>query len=500
MNLRSRIVLSLTVSTVLLAIPAVLGVRALRELQDIAQTISARDAVGALALGRLQAALGETENAHRVQIALRGEEGRERVNAGVQRVNDELERLERAGYGDATMTARELWSRLHRNLLEQQRLIAEGEVARADSLQAGLVEPGFANMDRSLDPIGEAINRGSEASIRQAAELATEATTRTLLALVFALAAAIAVGAWLTHSLLRPIEELRGGMARVAGGDFDPTLRMPPDRPDEFGDLARSFGTMTERLDELDRLKAEFVSVASHEIKTPLNVIKGYVSLLHDGIYGPVSEEQQKALASVIGQTDLLTRLVKRLLDLSRLEAGSGGLDFRPIPFQHWVSELASGYEVLARQSNANFVFDVSEPLPETIIGDPDRLSEVIGNLLSNAFKFTPAEGEIRLSVSSRDSEVVMEVADSGVGIPPDKLPRIFEKFYQVDNEAQPRSAGSGLGLAIAREIVEAHGGTISAFSEPGRGTTFRVEIPEEPPEAAAAAATHAETGSSSPS
>jgi signal transduction histidine kinase len=244
---------------------------------------------------------------------------------------------------------------------------------------------------------------------------------------------------------------------------------------------------MTTRLAELDRLKAEFMSVASHEIKTPLNVIKGYASLLHDGIYGSVSDEQQKALASVIGQTDHLTRLVKRLLDISRLEAGSGGMDFRAIEFPHWVSELAAGFEVLAHQSNANFAVEMDGPLPQTIVGDPDRLAEVVGNLMSNACKLTPPEGPIRLRVAAQPGEVLLEVVDSGVGIPADKLPRIFEKFFQVDNEAQPRSAGSGLGLAIAREIVEGHGGTISASSKPGRGTTFRVVLPEQPPGAPAA-------------
>lgn len=487
MNLRTRIVLSLVGIAALLAAPAVYGARALRELQGIAQTISTRDAAGSLALGRLQAALGEAENAQRVQLALRSEEARSRADAAVVRVNVALGDLAAAGYARETAPVIRQWDTLRQALSVQQRYIVGGELSRADSVQAQVVAPGFAAMDGLLDPIGQAINRGGAESVRRAEVVATRASATALAALAFGLAAAVLLGAFLTRSLLRPIQELRSGMARVAGGDFDPALRMPPDRPDELGDLARSFGTMTTRLAELDRLKAEFMSVASHEIKTPLNVIKGYASLLHDGIYGPVSDDQQKALASVIGQTDHLTRLVKRLLDISRLEAGSGGLDFRSIEFPHWVSELAAGFEVLAHQSNANFAVEIDGSLPETIVGDPDRLAEVVGNLMSNAFKFTPPEGPIRLRVSAGPSEVVMEVVDSGVGIPADKLPRIFEKFFQVDNEAQPRSAGSGLGLAIAREIVEGHGGTISASSEPGRGTTFRVVLPEQPPEAPAA-------------
>ena len=490
MNLRTRVLLSYVGSALLLALPAIYGVRSLRELEDIAQTVTYRDAVGALQLGRVQTALSEAENAQRVQLALQtgaeAQQARTRVIAGLERAEDGLQRLDSLGYEREVTPALAEMASVRRGLVEQQRWISTENASRADSIQAQVIEPGFAAIDRSLEPIAGAINRGGAASVRRAADVANTGAATTLLALIAALVAAIALGAWLTRSLLRPIHELRGGMARVAGGDFDSTLRMPPQRADELGDLARSFETMATRLEELDRLKAEFMSVASHEIKTPLNVIKGYVSLLHDGIYGPVSEDQQKALASVIGQTDHLTRLVKRLLDLSRLEAGSGGLDFRAFPFHHWVSELAAGYEVLARQTNANFEFDVSGPLPDTIVGDPDRLSEVVGNLMSNAFKFTPPDGRIALRVSPQDGKVAMEVIDSGVGIPADKLPRIFDKFFQVENEAQPKSAGSGLGLAIAREIVEAHGGTISASSEPGRGTTFKVVIPRRPPDAPA--------------
>lgn len=244
---------------------------------------------------------------------------------------------------------------------------------------------------------------------------------------------------------------------------------------------------MTRQLAELDRLKAEFVSVASHEIKTPLSVIRGYASLLEDGIYGEVSEQQRKALHSISDQTERLARLVQRLLDISRFEAGGGRLECREIELRPFLSDLAQGFDVLAYQNEIAFELEVQDDLPETLVGDPDRLNEVLGNLLSNAFKFTPKGGKIRLAARpGRERnpvrEVVIEVVDTGVGIPADKLPKIFEKFFQVENEAQPRSVGSGLGLAIAREIVEAHGGTIGAESRPGQGTTFRVVLPLQPP------------------
>jgi signal transduction histidine kinase len=231
------------------------------------------------------------------------------------------------------------------------------------------------------------------------------------------------------------------------------------------------------------------VSVASHEIKTPLSVIRGYVSLLADGIYGDVNDSQKKTLEAVSDQVDRLTRLVHRLLDISRFEAGGGRLELRRINVRDFLEELTSGFRVLAFQNGIDFAVHVSDDTPVNIEGDADRLNEVLGNILSNAFKFTERGGRILADVRRDGTGMAIEVRDTGVGIPADKLPKIFEKFYQVDNAAQPRSVGSGLGLAIAREIVEAHGGTIGAESEVGKGTTFRVTLPERPPAPRAAEA-----------
>ena len=141
-----------------------------------------------------------------------------------------------------------------------------------------------------------------------------------------------------------------------------------------------------------------------------------------------------------------------------------------------FVDELTGGFRVLAFQNGIDFAVDVAGDTPVNIEGDADRLNEVLGNILSNAFKFTERGGRIGVDVRRDGAGVTLAVQDSGVGIPPDKLPKIFE------NPAQPRSAGSGLGLAIAREIVEAHGGTIGAESELGKGTKFTVTLPERPP------------------
>jgi signal transduction histidine kinase len=487
MKLRSRIVLTLLAISVLLVGPAMYALFALRELQQVAQNLRTRDAVSSLALGRLQAALGQLEYSQRVYLALaqgrpaERREPRQQVEASIADVEAELQRLAR-GYSQVTAPAAAQWQQLKEVVALEQELVEDGNISAADSYRVGVVNPAFVRMDSTLSPIGVAINEAGEAQVHRAQEVAARAATTVLIALAVALALAIGIGGWLTRSLLRPVHELRRGMAVVAAGDFDPEVDIPPDRPDELGDLARSFQRMTAQLAELDRIKAEFVSIASHELKTPLSVIRGYVSLLQDGIYGPVPEQQHKILASVSDQTDRLARLIQQLLDVSRLEAGGGRLDLQPLNLHEFLADLATSFEVLAFQNEIDFKFEIADGLPHTLVGDADRLNEVIGNLLSNAFKFTPRHGRIRLQAAPRDSMVVIEVSDTGVGIPEAHLPRIFEKFYQVENEAQPRSVGSGLGLAIAREIVEAHGGTIAAESTVGRGTTFRVSLPNPSP------------------
>ena len=489
MKLRDRFVLALFVIALILSGPAVYGLVALRQLEEVAQNLRGRDAVGALALGRLQAAFSELESNERIYLALADGPDRNairgRVRMSVNRVDAELARLRAGGYESGVDPAIVSWGNLRAAIEQEHQLIESRRVEAADLHRGRVVDSAFVAMDRALDPIGRMINAGGAEEVERARTIATRASTTTLLALGVALALAVLIGAWLARTLLTPIHDLRRAMTVVANGDFEPNVTIPPDRRDEIGDLGRSFRWMTSKLAELERLRAQFVAVASHELKTPLSVIKGYVSLIREGIYGPSSPEQQKVLTAVSDQSDRLGRLIQQLLDISRFEAGGAGLRLHPLDVRMFMRELAVSFEALALQNDIDFRLDLEEGVPEIIHADADRLNEVIGNLLSNAFKFTPRRGEIHLrgraGEHDADGEVVIEVSDTGVGIPPDKLPHVFEKFFQVENEAQPLSVGSGLGLAIAKEIVEAHQGTITAESQVGRGTTFRVHLPVSP-------------------
>ena len=236
---------------------------------------------------------------------------------------------------------------------------------------------------------------------------------------------------------------------------------------------------MTRQLTELDKLKAEFVSVASHELKTPINVILGYTQLLQEEIYGPLTEKQRSVSAVLEKQTKQLSVMVQQLLDVTRFEAGGSKLDLRPVDFRGFLHNLEESFQVLAVQRGVRFQVVLDDALPATVHWDADRMNEVLGNLLSNAFKFTERGGEVDLLAVPVEQGLQIDVKDTGAGIAADQLPRIFEKFYQADNQRAASHAGSGLGLAIVRQIVEAHHGSVACDSTPGVGTTFTIILPE---------------------
>jgi signal transduction histidine kinase len=166
------------------------------------------------------------------------------------------------------------------------------------------------------------------------------------------------------------------------------------------------------------------------------------------------------------------------LLDVSRFEAGGGRIDARPIKLHAMLDELERTFHVLAVQRGIDFHITRLPGLPDEVVWDAERVNEVTGNLLSNAFKFTPTGGTIELTAAPDDGAVRIQVRDTGAGIPPEQLPHVFEKFYQADNQRAASAKGSGLGLAIAKEIVEAHNGQILCESEVGKGTTFTLVLP----------------------
>lgn len=256
-------------------------------------------------------------------------------------------------------------------------------------------------------------------------------------------------------------------MARVRAW-LSGLLDIPGDR-DGASESASSGG--------VGRRKVDLMSIASHEFKTPINVMLGYLRLLQEGVYGPLSARQVEVCETLEQQCQALARLSQQLLDVTRFESG-GQLSLRRFALGPFLADLDASFQVIALQRGIEFAVVRGEHLPFEVLWDRDAINEVLGNLLSNAFRFTNPGGRVELAAHADDRGVRLYLRDTGGGIPAEQLAHIFDMFYQADNQERADSKGAGLGLAIAKSIVTAHGGTIAVESTLGVGTVFSITLP----------------------
>jgi len=263
-----------------------------------------------------------------------------------------------------------------------------------------------------------------------------------------------------------PVGDLIEASGRVEAGDF--SARVPEDGPREVRSLARAFNAMSARLEEMESQRQSTLADVSHELRTPLTVIQGNVEALIDGVY-PADAEH---LEPILEQTRVMERLIEDLRTLSLAEAGRLTLHREPTDLGALLQEAAAGYRNQAEQAGIQLTVTVAENVPVLEI-DPPRMREVIANLLTNALRHTPSGGRVDLAARLADNQVVVALRDTGSGMSPEDLGRIFDRFYR-----SPDSPGSGLGLPIARDLVEAHRGAMTATSDVGLGTTVRFTLP----------------------
>ncbi|MDD3718621.1 MAG: ATP-binding protein [Actinomycetota bacterium] len=228
---------------------------------------------------------------------------------------------------------------------------------------------------------------------------------------------------------------------------------------------------------ELDRMKSDFISIVSHELKTPLTSIKGFVGLLAAERVGPITEKQRHYLDVVQKQTESLTLLINDLLDLSRIEAGMIDVRHEPVALAEVIGGVVQQLDNLAQEKDIAIKVDIPRDLP-ALDGDGERLAQVFMNIIHNAIKFTPEGGTVSLRAAAAGDNCVIRISDTGIGIAAQDLPRIFDKFYQVDSSSTRQQSGTGLGLSICKQLVSAHAGEMWANSAKGRGTTFTIILP----------------------
>lgn len=286
-----------------------------------------------------------------------------------------------------------------------------------------------------------------------------------------AFVAALIIGSFLTRSILRPVTLLTRASEEIARGQYDQRVNLTS--PAEFKHLADSFNTMAYEVGHSRQLLRDFLANVAHELKTPLTSIRGFVQAQLDGTVQDQAG-RENALRIVDGEAARLQRLVAELLELSRLEAGQIGIAREPVNLKELTDHCVEVFVLRAEDKDVRMLVDLPQSLQ--VMGDFDRMEQVLSNLIDNALRHLNPGGQVKISArQSPKNKVTISVADNGPGIEPRELPHIFERFYTASDRSQH---GTGLGLAIAREIIRAHGGELTVESIKGNGTTFVMTLP----------------------
>ena len=261
---------------------------------------------------------------------------------------------------------------------------------------------------------------------------------------------------------------------------FEEVYRSRQELELKIQERTRELALALEKVQKISRTKSDFVSAVSHELRTPLTSIKGYAAILMSGRLGEIPETVRERLEKINKHSDSLVELINDLLDISRIESGRVEMKFEKVSLKTLIENVRDLLMPQMKEKNLAFVVQSAENLPE-VMADQKQIERVLINLLSNAVKYTP-KGTVTLRAAHKDKEILIEIEDTGTGMRPEDLPKLFTEFYRVENEMNQNIKGTGLGLALARNIINVHHGKIWVTSELNVGTTFHFTLPLEPP------------------
>jgi len=345
----------------------------------------------------------------------------------------------------------------------------EGEGLRLLAVPIHLGVPG---LPLSTQPGALIVGRSTE-QIDQA----LHGLVRTLaIAVPLALAVAAGGGIFLAGRALKPVDEIARTAQEIEENDL--SQRINVSTKDELGRLAATLNQMIGRLEKAFQRQKQFTSDASHELRAPLSVIEAESTLALQK--ERPSSDYRQSLETISQEARQMSSLIERLLTLARADAGKEQWNFREVNLGKLITDLSTDVEVLCQEKGLSFRLERTQDL--VVKGDEARLRELVMNLLDNAIRYTPAPGTVSISLRGEGQMAVVAITDTGVGIPAEEIPFIFERFYRVDKSRSRINGGSGLGLAICRHIAEAHGGRIEVESQVGVGSTFSVWLPLQSP------------------
>ena len=282
---------------------------------------------------------------------------------------------------------------------------------------------------------------------------------------------------FLASRVLKPVDEITRTAQQIEGSDLSQRIGVKND--DELGRLASTLNDMIGRLEAAFNRQRQFTADASHELRTPLAIMQAEATLALSK--ERTIEDYQKSLETISQESAYMSSVIGKLLFLARSDAGKEQLNFEDVDLKELITGLSANIETLAIDKGIKFTVDAKENL--IVNGDKVKLRQLFINILENAVRYTPTGGNISVLLEKKDSNAVTAISDTGIGIPPEHLPHIFERFYRVDKARSRADGGVGLGMAIAKYIADSHGGKIEVESQVGKGTTITVTIPLKNPE-----------------
>lgn len=292
------------------------------------------------------------------------------------------------------------------------------------------------------------------------------------------------IGFLVSRSISKPIKELRNATREVERGNYN--VKVSIDTNDEIAELAQAFnvttaalGKLAQERKEVDTAKTEFLSITSHELRSPMTPMKAQLQMLENGYFGELNDKQKESLGIIIRNADRLDNIIVDFLEISRIEAAKLKFNFVETDLAQIVRDIAKFMEGFAKQKNIDVIVNVDKlPVIET---DPDRVTQVLRNLVHNAIKFSNENCKVEISAELKNNHILFSVRDYGCGLSPENQIRIFEPFFQVECANRRRYGGTGLGLAICRGIVESQNGKIWVESKPDKGCIFYFTLPLAP-------------------
>jgi signal transduction histidine kinase len=477
MRLASKVFLGFSLVIVVLATVGVLGLRAVGRLVSVNREISSETLPALRLAGGVRDTLLTMARLEARFVVLRDKRYAELWRESAAHARADLTRLaEFAHTGPEAArlaAARAAFEGYHTAVLAEHNRLLTTPAAVASGADESPARRLGEQVESELEELQQATYARVLRAQTEVARLEKRTWNGVIVALATSLVLALITTAVIALRITRSLRRLSVATAAVAAGSFrDP---IPVAGNDEVAVLGRSFNAMADRLRQHDEMKEEFFATLSHELRSPITSVREAGHLLADGVPGPLTPKQARLVDIIRRSTDRLLRLVNQILDASRLRAGVLPLERVPLDLDWLVGRAMEELRPLADEGKVTLARE-RVGTRFTVQGDEDRLVQVVVNLLANAVRFTPVGGRVTVRLIDAGPECEIQVEDTGVGIPAQELPHVFESYRQ----AHPGKGGTGLGLAIVRGLVHAHGGRVTAESQEGKGSRFTVLLPRD--------------------